>query len=102
MLDIQKFLVYLYTNILIKGLQCVQINLLLLVQEQELIVTPRTNNQQKNNTNLLLENLKSVKYILPLKTTFGVIIQQMCNQKENIIKRFNVLLTFVYIYGLVL
>ena len=43
---------------------------LLLSKEQELIL--KTNNWQKNDTNLLLKNLKNVKCTIFLKTIFGV------------------------------
>ena len=39
----------------------------------------QTSNLQMNFIKQLLKNLKGEKYILPLKTIFGVLIWQICN-----------------------
>lgn len=45
------------------------------IQKQELILIQilKINNKQQNYTSQLLENLKNVKYIPSLETTFGVL-----------------------------
>ena len=78
MVDINVNLHHLFIDFVIKSLL-----LLICTQRQDLIM--ETNNKQKNYTNQLLQKLRSVKYIFPLRTTFGGVdlVDMLLKSKYN-------------------